>query len=1595
MNRAFWILNIGFIVPVWPAVNVPLTIQEALYPGSVPGVTRTADPVTVGVPLPDDPTTGITDVNQLTLAGASLGQFRVLGRWPSGRIKWVLVDTQANVTAGQLNTSIRLTSGGAGNFGGSNLAADNGSTITVATGAATFTIRKANFNVVDQVVVGTTTVVASGSSQGLVMNGPAPGQTTCPPCTTVYSSANDSASTAIIEENGPARTVIKATGSHVDAAGNAYMAFTVRMYFYKGKNSIKVTSTLRNADYGTSNTFATAYKGYQSYELRVTPKLSGVLNYTFANNTSTPSTGSVSGSDSAYLYQGKSLPMQYGSWCGGDQCIDFTTDSGWRINKNGTDTLAGTSAQPVQGWGDISNGAGVGVEIGVYQIGALYPKSLEFNGGGTDVRIGIWARQNTQPHYQAWPQYSAYDVYLNFHSSTPSSLAGEFLSFQHYLVARAPISYYNATDVFPYPIADPSLVDGWLAATASAANPATIGASRACCIQDIVPDVWRYYYWHDGGGGNQEEFRFGDLYNFLARGHTGRWLNSAHFYQYQRELFPHSDGFSWRDHPAEIDRYGQPTASSANSSLAMREINWMSESTEHNHMWGEMYYYFLTGDESIKDSLVDGGKDWFVPTGLYQTGYGDGLWDTRAIGANLSNYAHYFKFLSDLGDSDAAAVLTNAQTLYTTRVAPSLCLSGNPAGCSVVDDAAGTSLTRGVHWGPQGYTGMDCTGASLNMRGQRTWMVPILIQGVLDVRTVSGSSWPEYWNSLDLAYGMGRWVLSEGWVDDGTSQWSTQGFIYTLNLDAANACLNNNPNNDVIQRINYAFIARYLTEGTTGGWVKQFTINAIHNMAGAGTNTADFQGYELPYVVAILNNPSSPSLSSLPLTNFSDNGGGSYTLSWTVPAGAQSYRIKWGTKQLVDWLNFNPNTNTFAGNPGTQMPWFAAKNVANLPAPGATSTTQTLTVNTGQTGLTAQNFSIKAYLGGTPSTQPTGILLVGGNGQTGTAGQALSLPFTVRAIDANGSSVAGVSVTFTVTAGGGTLSTLVSITDVQGLASSNLTLGPSAGVNTVTAVSAGLAGSPITFAATGTSLASTASNLSAVSGNGQTGTVSKALPSPFTVRATDTNGNPVAAVPVTFSVIAGGGFLSAQTTTTNAQGLASTTLTLGTIEGANIVTAVSGTLAGSPLTFTATATAPGPAGSFTWTKTWSNANYTPGLPGINQWWKLVFDPVSQQMFHYGIEGNSTSIYSSDVFFYNSSSNSWSRLGGNGTLSSACPGDTSSWPGDRHPYGHMAVDTKRKVLWLWGGICQGIDPDDTYYLTLNPNISSDVWAKAAPAHHPTDHLAGSGVYDPDDDVIFFYGYGSTGNTSSTWVYCPTTQTPSPGALTSKQTAAGCVNADDWSQVAVAGGVKPLAGQYYPGIVYDTVNAKAILYGGYNPAGDVLASETWAYDVPTRTWTNRAPAGGPIFANGGSMGVPLTYNSATGLVYLFNPAPSPETWSYNYSSNTWTLLCNTCGGPVSPISIGYDAKNNLLIAMGYGGIGVLDLWQGTFGGNANANACDLNTDGTANVIDVQIAITQALGTVACGNADLNGDGACNIIDVQRVVVAALGRPCVVGQ
>ena len=82
---------------------------------------------------------------------------------------------------------------------------------------------------------------------------------------------------------------------------------------------------------------------------------------------------------------------------------------------------------------------------------------------------------------------------------------------------------------------------------------------------------------------------------------------------------------------------------------------------------------------------------------------------------------------------------------------------------------------------------------------------------------------------------------------------------------------------------------------------------------------------------------------------------------------------------------------------------------------------------------------------------------ISGDNQYGLPNGPLPIPFVVEVWDLNNVSVRnGVPVTFTVTAGSGTLSTTIARTDENGRAQSTLTLGPNLGTNTVEVSAAGI-----------------------------------------------------------------------------------------------------------------------------------------------------------------------------------------------------------------------------------------------------------------------------------------------------------------------------------------------------------------------------------------------------------------------------------------------------------------------------------------------------------------------------------------------------------
>jgi hypothetical protein len=90
-------------------------------------------------------------------------------------------------------------------------------------------------------------------------------------------------------------------------------------------------------------------------------------------------------------------------------------------------------------------------------------------------------------------------------------------------------------------------------------------------------------------------------------------------------------------------------------------------------------------------------------------------------------------------------------------------------------------------------------------------------------------------------------------------------------------------------------------------------------------------------------------------------------------------------------------------------------------------------------------------------------------------------------------------------------------------------------------------------------------------GNGQTGTPGTALLAPLSVLVSDASGAPVPGVAVNWSVVNGGGAVSPASSQTNADGVATTTFTLGPAEGEQQAQAAVDQLQGSPVVFTATA----------------------------------------------------------------------------------------------------------------------------------------------------------------------------------------------------------------------------------------------------------------------------------------------------------------------------------------------------------------------------------------------------------------------------------------
>ncbi len=184
---------------------------------------------------------------------------------------------------------------------------------------------------------------------------------------------------------------------------------------------------------------------------------------------------------------------------------------------------------------------------------------------------------------------------------------------------------------------------------------------------------------------------------------------------------------------------------------------------------------------------------------------------------------------------------------------------------------------------------------------------------------------------------------------------------------------------------------------------------------------------------------------------------------------------------------------------------------------------------------------------------PAAITKVAGNGQMAPVGTQLLVSPQVRITDAGGNPVSWTPVVFSVASGGGSLTQEKVTTDSEGLAAvGSWTLGTIVGSNTLSASAGDLPS--VIFSATG--IPGPPASMWLNDGDGQGALVNTGVPTPPSVFAQDSYGNPVLGVTVTFAVTGGGGSVTGPLATTDAKGVARVgSWTLGPSPGFNQLSA--------------------------------------------------------------------------------------------------------------------------------------------------------------------------------------------------------------------------------------------------------------------------------------------------------------------------------------------------------------------------------------------------------------------------------------------------------
>jgi hypothetical protein len=543
----------------------------------------------------------------------------------------------------------------------------------------------------------------------------------------------------------------------------------------------------------------------------------------------------------------------------------------------------------------MSDNNGTGVTVGIRFCAGWWPKSLRAYSDGT-LEVGLWPRENNVGYWIRFGSHNTFEVMYDFHARKTNS-EDSMKKFQYPLIAKASPEWYNLNVQGIYPLYH------FVSFADEAKYVKRKGWDYKVGKRNPRMKVWRYHYWGQGGFLNQHDFARIALVNFLRD--TGNVTRAGEYYLYADARFNynadwaiyHSDDY---DHE-KIQYSPKEHKDKARLAKVIFEI-------EHMHWYGLPLYYYLTGDERIKEAILEWAEIVRKRAKVHHV-----VVYQRFFGWEMYSLAALYEFTND------PLYMKMADRIFQ-RILSSKHYLKKKYWKSVYIDWKRGYVLRGKKLKPGLMTGY------------------IIFDGLYNYYLQMDDDNPLKERVADVMEGLSDFMYREPYVKGIKKSYRGEHkafwLPYIYNIDDKSK---SRQSYRLIQEAFYVNLAPYLQNGNPK-WLERMD-NIIRSTTWDLAGMWEQFGYvDHPGLQSILYQSMNPRKDNMAPQGVTDLAGkvreNEVILSWTIPQDADRYQIKFSKRKLVESLQFDPDSRNYLYNPKEYENWWAGGNVPDEPLPG-------------------------------------------------------------------------------------------------------------------------------------------------------------------------------------------------------------------------------------------------------------------------------------------------------------------------------------------------------------------------------------------------------------------------------------------------------------------------------------------------------------------------------------------------------------------------------------------------------------------------------------------------------------------------------------